>query len=214
MPKRVVTDEIRSEILRLRGEGLSYRQISDATGVSKQTANNICNPTVAERRRSASREYWQRPENRERQKEYRQTGAVMEKRRERAKNPRHKAYMKAYLAEYNHRPDVVDRRHERFKRYRQLPHVKERMRLDAHTRRARLQGVASERIPQEFRTAQLERQGGKCFYCQETITGRSEIEHVIPLSKGGDHIEANLVVSCPPCNQAKGAQYPYRGRML
>lgn len=47
----------------------------------------------------------------------------------------------------------------------------------------------------------------RCGYClspQRLVMARLEIEHVIPLSRGGTDDESNLWLSCPLCNRAKG----------
>lgn len=47
----------------------------------------------------------------------------------------------------------------------------------------------------------------RCGYClspQHLVMARLEIEHVIPLAKGGSSAEENLWLSCPLCNGAKG----------
>src|SRR6476620_667815 len=47
----------------------------------------------------------------------------------------------------------------------------------------------------------------RCGYClspQHLVMARLEIEHVIPVAKGGSSDEANLWLSCPLCNGAKG----------
>mgnify|MGYP003655762216 CR=1 FL=1 len=44
-----------------------------------------------------------------------------------------------------------------------------------------------------------------CHYCKAVAPGtKMEIDHVIPMSKGGDHDLPNLVVCCKSCNCAKG----------
>jgi hypothetical protein len=46
----------------------------------------------------------------------------------------------------------------------------------------------------------------RCGYClspQELVMARLEIEHVIPIAKGGSSDESNLWLSCPLCNGAK-----------
>jgi len=56
-----------------------------------------------------------------------------------------------------------------------------------------------------------ERQGGECFYCASTITyfrkraTSLEVDHKMPISRGGDDDVANLVAACKPCNSLKGA---------
>lgn len=47
----------------------------------------------------------------------------------------------------------------------------------------------------------FERDGYKCVYCGggEPL----ECDHVVPVTRGGDHRDSNLVTSCMPCNRAK-----------
>lgn len=43
-----------------------------------------------------------------------------------------------------------------------------------------------------------------CHYCkQETVSQARTADHVIPLSKGGAHSAANLVMACSTCNSSK-----------
>lgn len=64
--------------------------------------------------------------------------------------------------------------------------------------------------------AQYDRQKGKCFYCHEKLKGQYEVDHVIPLSKGGSNGPENLVVACMTCNRSKAAKHPmdFCGRLL
>lgn len=54
-----------------------------------------------------------------------------------------------------------------------------------------------------------ERQNSRCHYCKESITfyrkkiTSLEIEHRIPISRGGDDHISNLVGACKPCNSLK-----------
>ena len=41
-----------------------------------------------------------------------------------------------------------------------------------------------------------------CFYCGNK-PDRLEQDHVIPLSRGGDHTKSNIVPACPFCNNSK-----------
>lgn len=46
----------------------------------------------------------------------------------------------------------------------------------------------------------------RCGYClspQQLVMARLEIEHIIPLSKGGTDDESNLWLACPICNGHK-----------
>lgn len=46
--------------------------------------------------------------------------------------------------------------------------------------------------------------GGKCYYCRKRA--KLTIEHIIPLSKGGEHSASNIVMACGACNFSKGAK--------
>jgi 5-methylcytosine-specific restriction endonuclease McrA len=48
----------------------------------------------------------------------------------------------------------------------------------------------------------LERQGFRCAICYKKV--KLEMDHVIPLSKGGLHIPKNIQGLCRPCNLTKG----------
>jgi 5-methylcytosine-specific restriction endonuclease McrA len=57
--------------------------------------------------------------------------------------------------------------------------------------------------------------GGRCAYCDVALsrqkTGgkvKASIDHFIPLSKGGQNSRSNRVLSCYPCNLAKGDTDP------
>lgn len=53
-------------------------------------------------------------------------------------------------------------------------------------------------------------QEGCCFWCGiETTDGDQHLDHVWPLSKGGFHDVANLVLACGHCNLKKGARSPW-----
>ena len=43
-----------------------------------------------------------------------------------------------------------------------------------------------------------------CSYCKCDCISNYHIDHVIPLSKGGEHAISNLTIACPFCNISKG----------
>jgi len=55
----------------------------------------------------------------------------------------------------------------------------------------------------------LEEQGGACPYCFRDLefTGIN-LDHYIPLSRGGKHCDSNIQLTCPPCNSKKRAKDP------
>ena len=57
----------------------------------------------------------------------------------------------------------------------------------------------------KIRTAIFERDNFTCRYCGSSGV-RLECDHVIPVSKGGNHDESNLVTACFQCNRGKRAK--------
>ena len=51
------------------------------------------------------------------------------------------------------------------------------------------------------RRAIFMRDGHRCQYCGATA---ENIDHVIPRSRGGEHVWENVVAACQPCNARKG----------
>ena len=49
--------------------------------------------------------------------------------------------------------------------------------------------------------------GNRCVYCWRKMKRLSQ-DHVIPLSKGGDHTASNIVSACRSCNSKKGKGPP------
>lgn len=54
----------------------------------------------------------------------------------------------------------------------------------------------------------LENQRGRCFYCHKLLNGVYQVDHYIPLSKGGSNWPSNLVIACSKCNRTKGDRMP------
>src|SRR3989304_3886319 len=62
--------------------------------------------------------------------------------------------------------------------------------------------IAAE-VEQRVRAAARNR----CGYClspQQLVMARLEVEHILPLAKGGSSAESNLWLACPLCNRYKG----------
>src|SRR5271167_4996631 len=60
---------------------------------------------------------------------------------------------------------------------------------------------ANRRVPDSLRAAVLVRDGGRCRRCRRSI--KLEMDHIVPVSKGGKTEEANLQTLCGRCNRAK-----------
>lgn len=79
----------------------------------------------------------------------------------------------------------------------------------AQARRARKRNAFVERVN---RKRVFNRAGGICGICSKPIDGGFEIDHILPLSKGGEHSYGNCQPAHPSCNRRKGAKIGFRFR--
>lgn len=71
-------------------------------------------------------------------------------------------------------------------------------------RRARAAGAP--RVEKIDRAAVYERDGGRCHLCRKKAPRHAfHLDHLIPLSKGGNHTHDNLAVAHASCNSRRGA---------
>ncbi len=78
-------------------------------------------------------------------------------------------------------------------------------------RRAREAGVGGTFTRRQW-AAMKRRYGHRCLCCKE-VCDRLSMDHVIPVSLGGSHCEANIQPLCIKCNSSKGARIiDYRPR--
>lgn len=52
-------------------------------------------------------------------------------------------------------------------------------------------------------------QDGLCRWCSEPLSDGFEVDHVIPLSRGGSNSPENLAVTCMSCNRRKSSLLPF-----
>jgi 5-methylcytosine-specific restriction endonuclease McrA len=67
-------------------------------------------------------------------------------------------------------------------------------------RRAKNYGVRTEEYS---RTRILARWRNRCAYCDRMA---QHLDHVHPLSRGGEDVESNIIPACAECNLSKGAK--------
>jgi 5-methylcytosine-specific restriction endonuclease McrA len=61
-------------------------------------------------------------------------------------------------------------------------------------------------VSASLRDEVIRRAGGRCEYCrlsQETQVATFPVDHVLPVTEGGETVLANLALSCPRCNAGK-----------
>lgn len=85
------------------------------------------------------------------------------------------------------------------------PEAYRRIRLASKARRRAREG----RLPHASDIKRLfVLQEGKCISCRCDLGKRYQVDHIIPVSLGGDSDVNNLQLLCPPCNQSKAAKHP------
>lgn len=52
----------------------------------------------------------------------------------------------------------------------------------------------------KWRDVRAKEQNNKCYHCGCDITGCATADHLLPRSRGGQHIYENIVAACAPCN--------------
>lgn len=95
----------------------------------------------------------------------------------------------------------------------------ERRRAISKSYKARRRTVEREGISGPELLAWTQAQKKKCYWCGVDCRAKFEVDHYVPLSRGGKHEASNLVIACKPCNQNKSAKDPLefaltRGRLL
>lgn len=84
-----------------------------------------------------------------------------------------------------------------------------------HKKRAVLAGVPGS-FDQGDVLVRLTKQKGLCHYCGERLElfgpRKFQVDHFVPLSRGGTNFVNNLVLACPECNQAKANKMPWEYR--
>lgn len=73
-------------------------------------------------------------------------------------------------------------------------------------RRARIAGVRNTLTLAEWQEIKA-RFGYRCAYCHRRVNVLTQ-DHVIPLSRGGEHAVTNIVPACRKCNCSKGTKPP------
>jgi 5-methylcytosine-specific restriction endonuclease McrA len=80
-------------------------------------------------------------------------------------------------------------------------------RASANRRRVRLRGCGGEHTV-ELINDLFRLQKGKCSNCK-TVLAKYEVDHVMPLIRGGSDDISNLQLLCVRCNRSKGTRDPY-----
>lgn len=66
------------------------------------------------------------------------------------------------------------------------------------------------RLPNGTVKKLLQHQNNLCVYCKCDVSVKYHVDHIIPLSKGGEHKPNNIQILCPSCNVKKSAKLNYK----
>jgi hypothetical protein len=92
---------------------------------------------------------------------------------------------------------------------RSVLHIDTIIAVDDHSRKR-----GRSLVPRLCRRTLYQRDRGICMYCAHTVGyHQMEVEHVIPLSRGGRTVWGNVVVACHRCNHRKDARTPEEAHM-
>ena len=90
------------------------------------------------------------------------------------------------------------------KRYLQTPHGRAQKRTKDARRRAITRHAATATLTTTDWLEIMEQQNGRCHYCHKKRA--LTMDHVMPLSRGGQHTPENVVGACMKCNRKKGSK--------
>ena len=79
-------------------------------------------------------------------------------------------------------------------------------RINSHKRRVLIQ-TGGNHTEEEIALLRKQ-QGNKCNACHRSLTKRFEIDHIMPVSRGGTNSIENLELLCRRCNRSKGDMLP------
>jgi 5-methylcytosine-specific restriction endonuclease McrA len=94
-------------------------------------------------------------------------------------------------------------------KYALSPRGRERGRVHVEKRRALKLANGTEHYTVADVRRQYALQHGKCHWCDKPVGDKYHIDHIIPLSKGGDNSARNICIACPFCNRSKSDKLPH-----
>jgi 5-methylcytosine-specific restriction endonuclease McrA len=196
---------------------------SKKDGLSSHCKNCVCEYKAKNKQRAAEYDKKYRKDNKEsiylRSLEYykeNKEGINLKKKKHRALKAAHiSEYNKSY---YNKNSATISDKKRIYREtnrneyllktrvYQQSPNGKAAAQNAQHRRRS--QKNKGDATTQQL--LNLRQTATHCYWCGCRLTKnmKIQIDHYVPLGKGGEHTLSNLVVSCAKCNQSKNAKDP------
>lgn len=85
-------------------------------------------------------------------------------------------------------------------------------RASMNRRRALLMSAEGQYTAKDAK-AQYERQKGQCYWCDKYVGSRYDLDHIVPLTRGGSNYPDNIVVACPHCNRSRRNKLPHEWKI-
>lgn len=151
-------------------------------------------------------------------KDYRATNAeaVRLKDKQRASSPARKAARVKHYEKHGHKArERENKRYQRESDRIKLRGAKYRAENPDKVREQRRPACSAARarrkaVPGKFKRADVERlyqeQQGKCLACTVDLNTSFQVDHILPLIRGGTNWPNNLQLLCKPCNLSKGTK--------
>lgn len=77
----------------------------------------------------------------------------------------------------------------------------------ANNRRARKAAVGGK-LTRDLSTRLYDLQKGRCACCKIALGNSFDLDHIVPLFRGGANVDSNIQLLCDKCNSSKGAKDP------
>lgn len=165
---------------------------------------NRSNP---EKRKATLRRYWLKNSKRLLQIRRDKTANLTEEDRIKRRRQKREWFEKNpnYAKQWNEKN--ADRVRESKRRWEQRNYALKRKLYQEY--RARIANSMTDDTAEQFYQFVRAKKRVPCYYCGRYISGKkAHIDHVIAVSKRGNHASQNLCASCPKCNLSKGAKLP------